>query len=61
MNLRNRKLRLGIVLALAVFAAYFAWRTGEGGSIKTCSPGRQEVKDDSGKVVSIKRTTCAGG
>ena len=57
---RNRKLRLGIVLGLAVFAAFYAWRTNQIDSSKQqpCEPGRQEEKDASGKVVKVTRKTC---
>ena len=57
MNWRNRKLRLGLVLAIAVFAAVYAWRTSTPVH-KDCVPGREEVKDASGKVVEVKRKTC---
>lgn len=61
MNWRDRKVRIAIVLAIAVFAAFMAWRTGNLGSKKpACVPGREEVKDASGKVVEIKRHTCFG-
>ena len=60
MGLRNRKLRLGIVLALAVVAAFVAWRADqrEANPRPPCEPGRQEEKDASGKVVKVTRTTC---
>ena len=62
MNWRNRKLRLGIVLAIAAFAAFYAWRTSTpSGELPACVPGREEVKDSSGKVVEIKRTECHRG
>lgn len=61
MNFRNRKIRLGIVLALAVVAAVFAWRTSTPKAPPPCVPGRQEVKDASGTIVEIKRTECAKG
>ena len=61
MNWKNRKLRLGIVLAIAVFTIFYVWRTSTPkDEPRDCSPGREEVKDDSGKVVAIKRKTCAG-
>jgi hypothetical protein len=56
---RNRKLRLAVVLALAVFAAFFAWRSQDRSAQPQCSPGRIEEKDASGKVVKITRTECA--
>jgi hypothetical protein len=56
---RNRKLRLGIVLGIAVFAAFFAWRTNQVETKKpVCEPGRHEEKDASGKVIKVTRTTC---
>ncbi len=57
---RNRKLRLGIVLALAVFAAFYAWRTNQQVEAQRppCEPGRHEEKDASGKVTKVTRTTC---
>lgn len=55
---RNRKLRLGIVLAIAVIAAYVAWRTNQTPPPKPCEPGRHEEKDASGKVIKVTRTTC---
>ncbi|MEG3180166.1 hypothetical protein [Sphingomonas sp. LT1P40] len=59
--LRQRKLRLGIVLGIAVIAAYVAWRTGsfsDQPQQKACVEGRKEVKDDKGQVVQVLRTTC---
>lgn len=58
MNLRSRKLRIALVLALAVFAAVVAWRTNQTPGVKPCEPGRHEEKDASGKVVAISRKTC---
>lgn len=55
---RNRKLRLGIVLAIAVIAAFVAWRTNQTVPRKPCEPGRHEEKDASGKVIKVTRTTC---
>jgi membrane protein implicated in regulation of membrane protease activity len=56
---RNRKIRLALVLALAVVSAYFAWRTSQGqGKRPPCVPGRHEEKDASGTVVKITNTTC---
>jgi hypothetical protein len=54
---RNRKLRLGIVLALAAFALFYAWRTSQPKAVE-CVAGREEVKDASGAVIEIKRKTC---
>lgn len=56
---RYRKLRLGIVLAIAVTAAFFAWRTSEqAGKRPPCEPGRVEERDASGKITKVTRTTC---
>jgi hypothetical protein len=61
MNWRNRKLRLGIVLAIGVFVAFYAWRTSTPTALPSCKPGREEVKDASGKIVEIKRIECHKG
>ncbi|WP_155006330.1 hypothetical protein [Sphingomonas hengshuiensis] len=58
MRLRDRKLRLGIVLAIAVTAAVFAWRTGQNGATPKCEPGRVEERDAAGTVTKVVRTTC---
>lgn len=58
MNWRNRKLRLALVLALAIFSAWTAWRTSRAPERQPCVPGRHEEKDDSGKVVKITRIEC---
>jgi membrane protein implicated in regulation of membrane protease activity len=59
MNLRNRKIRLAIVLAIAVVAAVVAWRTSQAEkSQPPCEPGRHEEKDTGGKVIKVTRTTC---
>jgi hypothetical protein len=58
MGLRNRKIRLAIVLALAVIAGFVAWRTSQTAPRKPCEPGRHEEKDASGKVTKVTRTTC---
>lgn len=56
---RSRRVRIAIVLALAVFAAFFAWRNSPYATRKPpCEPGRHEEKDSSGKVVKITNTTC---
>ena len=59
MNWRNRKLRLALVMALAIFSIFVAWRTSQPAQ-KPCEPGRQEEKDASGKVVAITRKHCGG-
>jgi hypothetical protein len=62
MNWRDRKVRIAIVLAIAAFALFYAWRTGTAEPGNTaCVPGREEVKDAGGKVIEIKRTTCTEG
>ena len=58
--LRDRKVRLALVLAPAVFVAFFAWRTSQRDARPHCTPGRVEEKDASGKVVKITRTECRG-
>jgi len=59
MGLRNRKIRLAIVLAIAVVAAFVAWRTSQAEKRQPpCEPGRHEEKDASGKVTKVTRTTC---
>lgn len=54
--------RLLLIAALAGVALYVGWRTGvmDGGQPeqKPCVAGRNEVKDDKGKVVQVTRTTC---
>ncbi|QIG80591.1 hypothetical protein [Stakelama tenebrarum] len=52
-----RKWRIAIILALAIAAAYVAWRS-QGPQEAPCEPGREEVKDDSGNVVEIRTVTC---
>lgn len=59
MKLRNRRLRLGILLGLAVFAGFYAWRTSQKIEKGDCTPGREEVKDASGTIVEIKNRICA--
>lgn len=61
MKWRDRKVRIAIVLAIAVVAAFVAWRTSTPKEAPPCVPGRQEVKDSSGKIIEIKRTECARG
>ena len=59
MNWRNRRVRLALVLTLAIIAGFFAWRTaGQGPKRPPCTPGRHEEKDASGKVVRITNTQC---
>jgi hypothetical protein len=58
-NWRNRKLRLALILGLAVFIAFTAWRMGQANPAKApCEPGRQVEKDAAGKVVKITNRTC---
>jgi hypothetical protein len=58
--LRNRRVRLAIVLALAIVAAFVAWRT-QGLPRRPCTPGRNAEVDASGKVVRVVRTICTDG
>ncbi|MES2987807.1 MAG: hypothetical protein V4808_07865 [Pseudomonadota bacterium] len=58
MNWRNRKARIAIVLAIAVIAAFVAWRTSTPKGRPPCVPGREEIKDAAGKIIEIKRTEC---
>lgn len=58
---RFDKRRLVLLAALAGVALYVGWRTGvlEGQpEQKPCVAGRNEIKDDKGKVVQVVRTTC---
>ena len=62
MSLRTRKTRIAIALAIAVFAAFVIWRTGGATDGRLpCTPGREEIKDASGKIVEIKRVECHKG
>lgn len=61
MSWNRRKIRIGIVLAIAVVAAFYAWRTSTPTGLPPCVPGREEIKDDSGKIIEIKRTECSKG
>jgi hypothetical protein len=58
MSWRNRKLRLALVLGLAIVVMVVAWRTSQAPRVKPCEPGRHEEKDASGKVVKVTRTLC---
>ena len=60
MNWRNRKIRIAIVLAIAVVAAVVAWRTGGviGKSAAPCVEERKEEKDSAGNVIKITRKQC---
>lgn len=54
--------RIGLIVALAAIALWAGWRMGafEGEpQTKPCEAGRQEIKDDKGRVVQVIRTTCA--
>ncbi len=53
--------RLLLIAALAGVALYVGWRSGgfDGQpDEKPCVAGRNEIKDDNGKVVQVTRTTC---
>jgi hypothetical protein len=54
----DRKLRLAVVLTIAVVVAVVAWRMGDGRRAGPCESGRWEEKDASGKVVKISRKEC---
>ena len=53
---RNRKVRIAIVLTIAIVAAFISWRTN---TPKGCEEGRKEIRDEAGKVTRIERTYCA--
>lgn len=56
--------RLVLLAALAGVMLYVGWRTGgfdQTPEPKPCVAGRQEIKDDKGKVVQVVRTTCIEG
>jgi hypothetical protein len=57
---RNRKLRLAIVIGVALVAIYVAWRMEQARQPERepCVPGRQVETDASGKVVSITNRIC---
>jgi hypothetical protein len=55
---RNRKVRIAIVLAIAVFVGFYAWRTNQSPSQQPCEPGRWEEKDANGAVIKISRKHC---
>jgi hypothetical protein len=53
--------RVALIIALAAVALYVGWRSGgfDGQPAKKpCEAGRQEIKDDKGKVTQVIRTTC---
>ena len=53
--------RIALIVALAAIVAWVGWRTGafEGQpERKPCEAGRQEIKDDQGRVIQVIRTTC---
>lgn len=53
--------RLVLLAALAGVMLYVGWRTGgfeQKPEEKPCVAGRNEIKDDKGKVVQVTRTTC---
>jgi len=59
---RFDKRRLVLIAALALVALYVGWRTGgfqdQQPKQKPCVEGRNEIKDQDGKVVQVTRTTC---
>ena len=59
MSPRHRKIRVAIVLTIAIVAIFTAWRTNQAQHAeKKCVSGRHEEKDASGTVVRVTRTTC---
>ncbi|ODP38312.1 hypothetical protein [Sphingomonas turrisvirgatae] len=53
--------RIALLIALAGVALYVGWRSGgfeQEPQAKPCEPGRQEIKDNAGKVIQVIRTTC---
>lgn len=57
---RRLKIRLALVLALAIVAAVAAWRMDGADQQPRCTNDRREERDSSGKVVRIVRTACLG-
>jgi hypothetical protein len=62
-NVRGRftPRRIALIIALATVLAWVGWRTGafEGApEKKPCEAGRQEIRDNDGKVIQVIRTTC---
>ena len=55
--LRDRKVRLALVVAFAAVVLFVAWRTHKPKEVP-CETGRQEERDASGKVTRITRTEC---
>lgn len=54
---RRLKVRLAVVLTLAIIAAVVAWRSSPEHDT-ACTPGRHEERDASGKLVRITHTDC---
>ncbi len=54
---RRLKVRLAVVLTLAIVAAVVAWRSAPVRG-PVCTAGRHEERDASGKVVRITHTEC---
>lgn len=53
--------RMALIIALAAIVAWVGWRSGAfeaQPAEKPCVAGRQEIKDNAGKVVQVIRTTC---
>ncbi|PKP92317.1 MAG: hypothetical protein CVT77_09425 [Alphaproteobacteria bacterium HGW-Alphaproteobacteria-16] len=58
---RFTKRRVALLIGLAAAMLWMGWRTGGFDTQpeqKPCVEGRQEIKDDAGKVVQVIRTTC---
>ncbi|UYY78168.1 hypothetical protein [Sphingomonas sp. R1] len=52
------KVRLAVVLTLAIIAAVVAWRSASMPQKPACTAGRHEERDAGGKVVRITHTEC---
>jgi hypothetical protein len=60
MSWRNRRLRLALVVAIAVTAAIIVFQQNREGAGEPppCKPGKQVEKDAAGTVIRITRTSC---
>jgi len=55
---RRLKVRLAVILTLAIVAAVVAWRSASVPQRPVCTAGRHEERDASGKLVRITHTEC---
>ncbi|WP_294329598.1 hypothetical protein [uncultured Sphingomonas sp.] len=55
---RRLKVRLAVVLTLAIIAAVVAWRSASVPTKPACTAGRHEERDSNGKIVRITHTEC---